>query len=73
MYQQSQPKVKAIKISLLELKSCTQLLLEKGIDIRNGTTEKLPIVVVLDDAQAKYDDMMFWGYLIKSSPNWLSS
>ena len=66
---------KVVWISCLNLRSCIQLLLEEGIDFSNKTiTEKLgkeTTIVFLDDAQAKYDEIDFWGLLIKFSPTWL--
>jgi hypothetical protein len=77
LYQHHLKKTKVVWISCLDLKGCTQLLLEAGIDFFNKTiSEKLRrknTIVFLDDAQAKYDDVEFWGLLIKLSPNWVPS
>ena len=77
LYQHSLKKTKVVWISCLNLRSVTQLLLEEGIDFSNKTTseevQRKNTIVFLDDAQAKYDDIEFWGLLIKLSPNWLPS
>jgi energy-coupling factor transporter ATP-binding protein EcfA2 len=77
LYQHSLKNANVVWISCLSLESCDQLLLKEGIDFSNKTTtEKLgkkATIVFLDDAQAKYENIEFWGLLIKSSPNWLPS
>ena len=62
---------KIIWITCLDVRSCEELLLCKGIDMQNhkiiaGKIPKLKnTVVFLDDAQEKYDDIIFWRNLIK--------
>jgi hypothetical protein len=77
LYRHHVKKTKVLWISCLRAKSLQQLLLEKGIDFFNDTvSEKLQrtkTVLFLDDAQAKYDDIEFWGLLIKASPIWLTN
>ena len=77
LYQHHLKKTKVVWISCLSHRSCTELLQKKGIDFFNETvSEKLQrkkTIVFLDDAQAKYDEIDFWGLLIKFSPNWLPS
>ncbi|KAJ2985111.1 hypothetical protein HDV02_000770 [Globomyces sp. JEL0801] len=74
LYEHSLKKTKVVWISCLGPKSCKQLLLEEGIDFDNETTTykfgKKKTIVILDDAQAKYEDFSFWESLIKWSHTW---
>jgi hypothetical protein len=62
-------KIFVIAISCIQEKSLLEILQEKGIDLDTGNfVKKIPqkkVVFFLDDAQVKYDDLVFWGRLFK--------
>ena len=63
---------KVFGISCLKDESGIELLLRVGIDLHQGsTTLTAESVIFIDDAQAKYEEVSFWGQLIKSSGLWL--
>ncbi|KAJ3399638.1 hypothetical protein HDU80_007706 [Chytriomyces hyalinus] len=71
-------KTDVVWISCFDHRSCSQLLLDRvGIDISNQSTAdgvgQKNLVVFLDDAQEKYDDLEFWKLLIKMGPTWIPS
>jgi hypothetical protein len=65
-------KLKCVAISFLRVDvSAADMLLSCGIDVFSGKTSLSSAedhVVMVDDAQAKYDDKGFWSTLIKVAP-----
>jgi hypothetical protein len=76
LYELSYPDKHIIYISFkIYGKSCNELFMANGIDLENKTVNdeirQNDTIVLIDDAQEKYDNIGFWEDLIKVSPKWL--
>ena len=75
LYKAATRNVKVLGVSLLEKRTPFELLCDEGIDLKKREiSEKCKgsnVVVFLDDAQAKYDEIGFWEQLVKAAGLWL--